>query len=445
MPHQTHTIQSSDDEEDQVIASYDVYLTPQLPAVFPPPVHSSTVNPTSTTAQAPSPQAYHPTTLLQFPTRSRATPLTAANGNCPQSLRLKPHTGFLELDVPLNSRLRYNSRKAKKWAKALRDANANQNKIKQSGGEGSEKSAGFGMANGFTASGMTGARGPPRKGGLLDDGEDKMDVDSDDDGTDDDAEDAEVLHTQALGGKVKKRGDKDPYLFVGTFRDDKELHLTEVSGVAQLRAEFHHLDAESQMSRYPTNNANRGGGAAGGPTLDRDGKPRLLQTQPRRTGGTDRGGPGGEYSAVKELLQRVGEEPWSTLAWTDEESESSYAEFAKRMFLAGKSQTVDNTSDGEKKASMEDELQRRWTEEEYLDRVGGGVLERRKVWERSRRRGRKKTAGVTEARCAGKGKQRAVNGDAGHTPHDEEHDDEDSDTSELSDVDDDMSEPEGMI
>lgn len=164
-----------DDDDDPVTAEYSVYITPpQLEKLY----------------------------LLQFPTRDREMPYNERQRNTPLNMRMKPQTGFVEMDVPISAHFHYNRNKAKAWGEALQ-------KSATEGAHGHGLAAGFATVIGQRASGRaaasaeTGARGGAA-GGL------EKREQNDGGGT-------ELLH-QTLGGQILKEQDGKPSYMLGAFR-----------------------------------------------------------------------------------------------------------------------------------------------------------------------------------------------------------------------------------
>ena len=98
-----------DAEDDPVIAEYDIFMTPQLNEQL---------------------------LLLQYPNRKRDAPYDAASRALPSELRIKPHTGFVEVDIGVSTTANFDKIKGVQWGQALRHAK-------------DAKAKGFGMSSGF--------------------------------------------------------------------------------------------------------------------------------------------------------------------------------------------------------------------------------------------------------------------------------------------------------
>jgi DNA-directed RNA polymerase-3 subunit RPC5 len=176
----------SDSDADPVIAEYNVFVTPQLKE-----------------------QLY----LLQYPSRARSTPYDAAHATLPSELRIKPKTGFLEVDIGATTRANFDKLKGLQWGQALRHTK-------------DSKCKGFGLSSGFGKGNEEGnmkvlvsgnGEGRRRK----DDG----DVDRMLREFDTKIERGDVLVKQTLGGQIKRPEEGRPYYMVGTFRGSEYCHV----------------------------------------------------------------------------------------------------------------------------------------------------------------------------------------------------------------------------
>ncbi|KAK7527042.1 DNA-directed RNA polymerase III subunit Rpc5 [Phyllosticta citriasiana] len=291
-------------EDDPVTAEYDVFITPELQE-----------------------QIY----LLQYPNRDREQPYNDANNCRPLELRLKPEAGFIEVDVPVNVHMNYDKRKGITWGEAMRKA--------QDNGE-----SGFGLSAGF--SGLSRAAVPAR--GAPTSRADIEDMELEEDAVEqmllrfEDANDkGHVLNRQTLGGQIMKDEVGKPSYMLAAFRG-KELHLTKVTGVVQMRPQFHHLDAVKELGDATKR---RERGAVDGPKVN---EPRAVQM-------TIKSEYGDEAAASKQFLHLAQEEKWSKLRYFDEEAEEAYDMFHEKLF-------VDETEGAPR-------LRSNMTNEQYLDAI----------------------------------------------------------------------------
>ncbi|TID26039.1 putative dna-directed rna polymerase iii complex subunit rpc37 [Venturia nashicola] len=274
-------------EDDPVIAEYDVYITPELQE-----------------------QVY----LLQFPNRDREQPYNFRHGAQPVEMRMKPKTNFMELDIATNVASNFDKSKGMLWGSAIKTA-------KESG------AAGFGMSSGFGK----GNRGnelfnPDKKGKKARDGGQPPLGKTRSERFDDANEAGKVLNKQTLGGQIVLPAEGKPMYMLGTFRE-KELHLTQVTGVCQMRPQFHHIDARSQIVKAAQlHKAQRANGET-----PRQSEARVVGQSARATG------PDGEemnVSGTSKFLTDAAEEPWTTLTFHDEDQEESYGIYAEKLFIA---------------------------------------------------------------------------------------------------------------
>lgn len=84
-----------DDDDDPVVCSYDIHITAsQAPDLY----------------------------IFQYPVRSKIKPYTKAENACPLEARLKPKSGLVEVDVPVNVHVNYDEEKGRIWGDVLRKA-----------------------------------------------------------------------------------------------------------------------------------------------------------------------------------------------------------------------------------------------------------------------------------------------------------------------------------
>lgn len=223
----------SDVDDDPVTAEYDVFITPS------PDTH----------------QLY----VLQYPNRDRDE--TFKRRQFPNNMRIKPRAGFMELDVPVHFS-NFDKAKGVRWGEALKSA--------QEDGVTS-----FGIAGGF-APNMKAAKdrqGPAqRQRGERTNGDVAMDTDEEEPSSsrkdelvanfEDSVKKGLVLNHQTLGGQVVGQESEKPIYMLGAFKGD-QLHLTPVSGVVQMRPQFHHIDAQTRLDQLAKKKATAGPGDTG--------------------------------------------------------------------------------------------------------------------------------------------------------------------------------------
>ncbi|KAK2785463.1 hypothetical protein FQN53_007724 [Emmonsiellopsis sp. PD_33] len=273
---------------DPIIASYSIYITDSQIRRF----------------------------LLQYPDRQSTQPYNATNAQKPTELRLKPRTGLVEVDVPVNTSVNYDERKGLRYGNALRKSRVI--------GEGGT----MGFAGGFNAGAAA-----PRKGGVgAGGGEGRMrrwvglvEVESMMDYEDEKA--GVVMTKQTLGGRIKEAVEGDPVYMLGAFREN-ELHLAPLSAVVQLRPQLHHLDAfdevavqKKALSKGKREMEEEGGAARAAPEARAiDMKVKSAETE------------GGTVTGNNELLKKMQDEKWEKYAWIDETDQDSWDKYEEYMF-----------------------------------------------------------------------------------------------------------------
>lgn len=158
------------DPSDPVIASYDVYLTDSQISRY----------------------------VLQYLDRSTERPYDAEFGQKPNALRLKPSTGLLEVDIPIDTYYNYDVGKGVKYGEALK-----QSRTAKEGGA-------FGMAGGFNSH-------FPSSGGRIK-REAAGDVEMASDQKNAASPVSALLRHKTLGGRIKVPEDGDPLYMLGAFR-----------------------------------------------------------------------------------------------------------------------------------------------------------------------------------------------------------------------------------
>ncbi|KAF1948376.1 hypothetical protein CC80DRAFT_486253 [Byssothecium circinans] len=271
------------DEEDPVVAEYDVFITPEMEE-----------------------QLY----ILQYLDRPPHDPFTQAAGSKPESLRIKQQSGFVEVDVPLNVHHNFNRPMGVRWGEAVR-------KTKQLG----QKA--YGIASGFE-------RTMPRlnrPGAAATDGQPAPNTSLDDDNNQDyviNFEDANekghVLNMQTFGGQIEQDDGKGPTYMLGTFRKN-ELHLTKLKGLVQMRTQFHHIDAIAQLeaaNRRHNKEAQEGAKPA---------EAKAFVATVKKAGGDT------AAEIMQGFMKATNAEKWQRLDYADEDSPQAFSTFEECLFL----------------------------------------------------------------------------------------------------------------
>jgi DNA-directed RNA polymerase III subunit RPC5 len=173
------------EEDDPVIAEYDVYVTPDLQE-----------------------QIY----LLQYPNRSRDKADSHAS-NTAVDVRIKPKSGFMEIDMETNIHKSFDKKKGVIWGEAVRQT-------KESGTDS------FGIASGFGKGARAEHFGPDTTATRFDgDATQRLlrDFDRANDG-------GRVLNKQTLGGLITRTGKGRNILMLGAFRGGERSSPTSLLG-----------------------------------------------------------------------------------------------------------------------------------------------------------------------------------------------------------------------
>ena len=140
--------------------------------------------------------------VLQYVDRESDKAYDERRGQKPTAFRLKPRTGLVEVDVPINTRVNYDQ------AKGLQFGNALQR---------SRVSGGHGMAGGFSSGGgqpaatsasAGGGRGGPRVKAETENEQKRM-------------QSQDLMKVQTLAGRVKVPEEGDPVYMLAAFRGSK--------------------------------------------------------------------------------------------------------------------------------------------------------------------------------------------------------------------------------
>lgn len=170
------------DDDDPVVAEYDVYITPEVEQQ----------------------QLY----VLQYLNRPPDQPFTKATESQPSELRVKKESGFIEVDVPIDIHQNYNRVAGVRWGESMRKTKGFGQKA-------------FGIASGFEramprATNRPGADGTPAAPVAPDDDDNFEEYVTH---FEDANEKGHVLNMQTFGGQITNDNGKGPSYMLGTFRD----------------------------------------------------------------------------------------------------------------------------------------------------------------------------------------------------------------------------------
>lgn len=277
------------EDDDPVVASYDIFLTQSLP------VHSQTPSDTDPSSSR--------VFLLQYPAhRPSSKPYSNARLQKPTGLRLKPEVGLLEVDVPILTNEYYNDDTGYKYGKALAES-----RTIQAGGT-------HGLGGGFsTGSAMSASlRDIPAH------------------------EEHDQQHTylniQTLGGKIAVASERDPVYLLGSFRDN-ELHLSHLDAVVQMRPQLHHIDAEEENNQKKFQAASsmaaskaKAGADSGAPKLES--KAIEIKIKDTKDDNKDR-----NLNENSKLLRDIQMDQWHPHEWIDQDDATSQAMREKHLYL----------------------------------------------------------------------------------------------------------------
>lgn len=142
-----------------------------------------------------------------------------------------------------------------------------------------------------------------------------------------------VMSSQTLGGQIVRHDGEGeegkPHYFVGAFKGE-QLHLTRVAGTAQMRPQFHHVDAETQRDKLLSSRAAAGDNSTAPSSAEVRAVNQRLRDAPSAN-------PKGELEAreaeMDKALQDAREEQWTNMRFVDEDEEEAYEVWEERMFV----------------------------------------------------------------------------------------------------------------
>ncbi|KAG6250423.1 hypothetical protein E4U23_001440 [Claviceps purpurea] len=274
-------VPESPPDDDPITASYNVFLNPSLPQG-------------------------RRLIVLQQPNRTDNTPRPP-----PTELRLKSHSGMVEVDLPLDNTEAYDRDKGLRWGRILQSSMAAKN-----GGS-------HGLAGGF---GFGAVQQRSKKKGEGDDMDEYMDWNEA-------VRQDKVLKTQTLGGQYPDTDEVQ--CMVGVFQG-KNLHLTPVSSLVHLRPQLHHLDATTQQERNASSSSssaaastskdNPSGGTGAAPAA------RAIHMTIKNTADGDTV----TTETMADRLRYVQTETWRKMRYTDENEEAAWEVYNESLFLQPK-------------------------------------------------------------------------------------------------------------
>ncbi|PTB53755.1 hypothetical protein M431DRAFT_87700 [Trichoderma harzianum CBS 226.95] len=311
-PKLDHADADNNDEDDPITASYQVFLNPALPLG-------------------------RRLLVLQHPNRTDSTPRPP-----PTELRLKEHSGMVEIDMPMDNTTAYDREKGLRWGRTLQNSMA----VKNGGSHG--------LAGGFGV-GAVQQRAPRKKGDVEED--ENLDWN-------DAVRQGKVLSTQTLGGQYPDT-DEVQYM-VGVFQG-KDLHLTPVSNLIHLRPQLHHLDAATAQERQSSAAASKDGAAPAAPTA------RAIHMTIKTTA---EGADGVSTETMADRLRSVQTEPWRKMRYTDENEETAWEVYNDSLFLRPRPEPAGEQGVPAADADRDLEelvptLGNKWDDKQFLESISG--------------------------------------------------------------------------
>ncbi|KAK3390731.1 DNA-directed RNA polymerase-like protein [Podospora didyma] len=303
---------SGDDDDDPIVASYNVFIKPALPA-------------------------NRKLVVLQYVNKTSQDP---SNLRAPRisEVRVKPGTGMYEVDVPIDtSEAGYDRNKGVIWGTSLQKTM----EIKKGGSLG--LAGGFNVgapsARGGGAGGRGGRRGGAGGGGDDDDSNVQL-------SWAEAARQGKVLQTQTLIGGSSAEDIINKMHMVGVFQG-KNIHLTPVSSLVHLRPAAHHLDAAVEQERL--NRASTATAPVGSAPDKSAG--RAIHMTLKAAMDDD----GVATETMADRLRSVQTEPWRQMEWVHDEAEAAWEAYNECLLLrSGKPSTTTNPTPAAKDDSEKD-------------------------------------------------------------------------------------------
>ncbi len=316
-----------ENDSDPIKASYDVYIKPRISS---------------------DKEIY----VLQFPNRDAKQRYSAANMSQPFKMRIKPNSGMVEMDVPMDALRNYDREKGIKWGEAMKKSNMSKN-----GGS-------HGMPGGFGIGGAQPSGRGRGRGQNIDEELNQQRILEDYENA---VKREQVLVKQTLGGQCISNEDSTPQYMIGTFRksrifhtffsalltDSDQLHLTPVDNIVQMRPQFHHIDAHTEQERF---------GRVRDPAMA------TRVPEARAIHMTVKSNVDGEEESTDTMAERIAaaqSEAWKTQRYVDEDDVEAWTAYEKHLFV-GASAGLENNED--LLANMP-QLKSALDDAEYLDTI----------------------------------------------------------------------------
>ncbi|KAK4454221.1 Sin-like protein conserved region-domain-containing protein [Podospora aff. communis PSN243] len=273
-PTRVHTV-DDDDDDDPIVATYSVFMKPPL-------------------------QANKRLLILQYVNKTAQDPTSIRQPEILE-MRVKPKTGMLEVDVPIDTSHAYDQAKGIKWGTILQKSMD------------TKKGGSLGLAGGFGIGAPAVRPAGGRRGGEDNDTQmswpeaKRLD---------------KVLRIQTLGGGRSTEEENAKYM-VGVFQG-KNIHLTPVSSLIHLRPVPHHVDAVTEQEKLsrPTP-----AGTAAAAAAEKSAG-RAIQMTLKNAMDDE----GVATETMADRLRSVQTESWRRMDWHDDETGESWEAY-KELFL----------------------------------------------------------------------------------------------------------------
>ncbi|KAK4188145.1 DNA-directed RNA polymerase [Podospora australis] len=284
------------DDDDPVVATYRVFIKPQL-------------------------KDNRELVIFKFPTKTAMDPSTITPPKI-QEVRMKPQSGIIEVDEPVNTQNSYDRKKGIAWGVAL--AKSMEDK----------KGGSLGLAGGFGIGApppSQAARGRGRNAGEEEEPLTWAEA----------SRQNKVLRTQTYSGSRSR--DEWTQNMVAVFKG-KNIHFTPISSMVMLRPVAHHIDAAAEQERLsrPNPAVTSGPGQAG----DKGAAGRAIQMTIKSAQD------GVATETFADRLRKVRAEPWQHMDWVHDEAEGAWDVY-NECLLMRTTGTNSTTGDGDEKVHEE--------------------------------------------------------------------------------------------
>ena len=149
--------------------------------------------------------------ILQYPCRNRDNPYSEASGQKPIQVRIKPKSGYVEVDIPVHISNNYDKEKGIEYGEAMRKS-----KVLQEGGS-------YGVAGGLgTAAHRRSSRSEPNESSESSQDETESSQEDLPEGSAHSDNKGHAMNKITFSGFIMIRDSTEPFFCVGAFRDGKK-------------------------------------------------------------------------------------------------------------------------------------------------------------------------------------------------------------------------------